>query len=90
MKNRTTWVLYFEGTLPLQYDFRLIIETSFHQAAVAEGEAPAGLPVKKSGTAPTQTEVRTPLSLTHTHTRVGVWYSMDLRRISTICLLYIF
>ena len=31
----------------------------FHQAAVAEGDAPAGLPVKKSGTAPslTQTEV---------------------------------
>nr|PNR53857.1 hypothetical protein PHYPA_007532 [Physcomitrium patens] len=28
------------------------------KAAVAEGEAPAGLPVKKSGTAPTQTEER--------------------------------
>jgi hypothetical protein len=42
----------------LQTEFAIFL---FIQAAVAEGEAPAGLPVKKSGTAPslTQTEVST-------------------------------
>lgn len=41
--------------------FTLNLQLPFHQAAVEEGEAPAGLPVKKSGTAPslTQIEVRT-------------------------------
>lgn len=38
---------------------RLNLQRPFCQAAVEEGEAPAGLPVKKSGTAPTQTEVMT-------------------------------
>ena len=49
------WRMYFLYVMVCILNF----QSPFHQAAVAEGEAPAGLPVKKSGTAPslTQTEV---------------------------------